>query len=48
MPVVSKSALVTFSASQMFDLVMDMDAYPQFLPWCAAAEILSREENQIC
>jgi len=48
LPVVTKSALVTFSASQMFDLVADMEAYPQFLPWCAAAEILSREPNRIC
>lgn len=48
MPVVSKSALVTYSAAQMFDLVADMDAYPEFLPWCVAAEILSRESNQIC
>jgi ribosome-associated toxin RatA of RatAB toxin-antitoxin module len=48
LPVVTKSALVTFSASQMFDLVADMDAYPQFLPWCASAEILSREKSQFC
>jgi len=48
LPVVTKSALVTFSAPQMFDLVADMDSYPQFLPWCAKAEILSREKNQIC
>ncbi|MCG6861331.1 MAG: type II toxin-antitoxin system RatA family toxin [Chromatiaceae bacterium] len=48
MPVVTKSALVTFSASQMFDLVANMEAYPEFLPWCVDAEILSREDNQIC
>ena len=48
MPVVSKSALVTFSAAQMFDLVADMESYPEFLPWCVAAEILSREEGEMC
>ena len=48
MPVIRKSALVTFSADQMFDLVADMEAYPRFLPWCASAQILSREENRIC
>jgi len=47
-PVVRKSALVIYSATQMFDLVADMGAYPEFLPWCASAEILSRENNQIC
>ena len=48
MPVVTKSALVTFSAAQMFDLVADMESYPQFLPWCVAAEILSRKNNEMC
>lgn len=48
MPVVVKSALVTFSASRMFDLVAKMEDYPKFLPWCAAAEVLSREDNRIC
>lgn len=48
MPVVRKSALVTYSAAQMYDLVADMDAYPRFLPWCETAEILSREENRFC
>lgn len=48
MPVITKSALVPHSAQQMFDLVADMESYPDFLPWCDAAEILSREENQIC
>jgi len=48
MPVVTKSALVTFSASRMFDLVARMEDYPKFLPWCVAAEVLSREDNRIC
>jgi len=48
MPVVTKSALVTFSASRMFDLVAGMEDYPKFLPWCMAAEVLSREDNRIC
>lgn len=48
MPVIRKSALVSFSATQMFDLVADMEAYPKFLPWCASAEILVRETDRIC
>ena len=27
----------------MFDLVVDVPAYPQFLPWCQRAEVLSQE-----
>jgi len=47
-PVVVKSALVTFSASRMFDLVANMEAYPEFLPWCVGAEVLSREDDRFC
>jgi ribosome-associated toxin RatA of RatAB toxin-antitoxin module len=39
MQVVERSALVTFSASQMFDLVNDVARYPEFLPWCVAARV---------
>jgi ribosome-associated toxin RatA of RatAB toxin-antitoxin module len=43
MTVVEKSALVKFSAQQMFDLVNDIEAYPRFLPWCSGSRILKRE-----
>ena len=29
----------------MFDLVADVEAYPQFLPWCVASRIKSRHKN---
>jgi ribosome-associated toxin RatA of RatAB toxin-antitoxin module len=43
MTLVQKSALVRFSAKQMFDLVNDIESYPEFLPWCSASRILKRE-----
>jgi len=45
MTVVHKSALVKFSAQQMFDLVNDIESYPKFLPWCSGSRILKREDN---
>ncbi len=45
MTTVSKSALVKFSANQMFDLVDDIESYPQFLPWCSGSRILKREDD---
>ncbi len=45
MTVVQKSALVKFSAQQMFDLVSDIEAYPQFLPWCSGSRIIRREDD---
>ena len=31
----------------MYDLVCDIDAYPQFLPWCGGSRILKREDDVI-
>ena len=46
MKTVHRSALVMHSAERMFQLVNDVEAYPQFLPWCLGARIqqASREE----
>lgn len=35
------------SAQKMYDAVMDIEAYPEFLPWVAGATILTREEDQL-
>ena len=37
MQVVERSALVTYTAAQMFALVNDVERYPEFLPWCVGA-----------
>ena len=42
MPIVRKTALVPFAAESMFDLVEQVEGYPQFLPWCGGAEVLER------
>jgi len=39
---------VPFSAKQMFDLVMDIESYSDFLPWCEKAEIMQRvSDNEL-
>lgn len=48
MPVVHKSALVSHSAEQMFNLVNDVESYPGFLPWCRSTRLLSRDEEKLC
>ncbi len=35
------------SAKSMFDVVMDIDRYPEFLPWVAQARILSRSGDEL-
>lgn len=42
MPSHAETRILPYSADQMYDLVADVAAYPQFLPWCAAARIRSR------
>lgn len=48
MPVVEKSALVPFSDQQMFELVKDVEGYPEFLPWCSGSAVISDEPGRIC
>jgi ribosome-associated toxin RatA of RatAB toxin-antitoxin module len=44
---VKRSALVPYTAEQMFALVEDIERYPQFLPWVAAAQLLERTAQQV-
>lgn len=39
MPRITRSALVMFSAEQMFRLVNDVHAYPEFLPGCVGSRV---------
>jgi ribosome-associated toxin RatA of RatAB toxin-antitoxin module len=40
---VKRSALVNYSAQQMFDIVNDIESYPEYMEGCTAAKILKRE-----
>ena len=39
MAIVEKSVLIGHSAARMYALVADVNAYPQFLPWCSGTEV---------
>ena len=47
MSTVEKTALVPYSAAQMFALVDDIDRYPEFLPWCSDASVDRRSDATI-
>ncbi len=47
MPVHAERKLLPYSPEQMWDLVADVDSYPQFLPWCAGAKVRSRTEAEL-
>jgi len=42
---IHRSALVTYTPEQMFDLVVDVERYPQFLPWVVGAEVHEKSES---
>jgi ribosome-associated toxin RatA of RatAB toxin-antitoxin module len=44
---VRRTALVPHSAKEMFELVDDVEAYPDFLPWCNDASVQSRDEEAV-
>jgi ribosome-associated toxin RatA of RatAB toxin-antitoxin module len=46
MQIVERSALVTYTAAQMFALVNDVARYPEFLPWCVSARVEDVSANE--
>lgn len=47
MTVIDKSALVPYSAQEMYALVADIPAYGDFLPWCGGARIVEQEPDRV-
>jgi coenzyme Q-binding protein COQ10 len=46
MPAYTEQQIMPYNTQQMFDLVVDIERYPEFLPWCRAARILERGEDE--
>ena len=44
---VRRSAITPYSPEAMFDLVTDIDAYSDFVPWCSQSEILSSDDGVV-
>jgi ribosome-associated toxin RatA of RatAB toxin-antitoxin module len=45
--VVRQSAVVPYTAAEMYALINDVEAYPQFLPWCSAAQVHERAVDRL-
>src|SRR5512146_2762836 len=43
---IARSAIVECSAEAFYALVEDIESYPSFLPWCAAAEVRERSPGR--
>ena len=46
MPVHTENRVLPFSARQMFDIVLDVGNYPEFLPWCVATRVKSKDGGE--
>ncbi|MCL4158080.1 UNVERIFIED_CONTAM: hypothetical protein GTU68_028183 [Idotea baltica] len=44
---ISRSALLPYSARQMYDVVADIRSYPGFLNWCHASEVISESDQEV-
>lgn len=38
---------MAWTPAQLFDLVADIEKYPEFLPWCVAARVTRREGDTV-
>lgn len=47
MPKLIHNISAPYNEKHLFDLVADIESYPEFLPWCVAARINDRKENII-
>jgi coenzyme Q-binding protein COQ10 len=45
MPTHAERRVLRYTPEQLFDLVADVRRYPEFLPWCVGARVLSRTET---
>lgn len=44
---IQRSAQVPYTAAQMYQLVTDVAAYPEFLPWCDRVDVLQAGETEV-
>ena len=47
MPQIYKTKRLPYSCAQMFDLVADVEKYPQFVPWCSAARLIRKTDREL-
>ncbi|MDP9500739.1 type II toxin-antitoxin system RatA family toxin [Bisgaard Taxon 45] len=47
MPTINQSALVPYSAAQMYQLVNDYERYPEFVPGCVNGRTLTRDGSEL-
>jgi len=47
MPTHAERQVLPYKPEQLFELVLDVAKYPQFLPWCVAARVRSSSDKEV-
>ena len=47
MPTHGEQRFLPYTPENLYDLVADIERYPEFLPWCVGARVLRREDRVI-
>jgi ribosome-associated toxin RatA of RatAB toxin-antitoxin module len=44
---VKRTALIAEAPARMYQLINDIERYPQFVPYCTAARVVSRKDGEV-
>jgi coenzyme Q-binding protein COQ10 len=47
MPILGEECLSSHSVKQLYDLVIDVEQYPEFLPWCSDAKVVEKNKTEV-
>ncbi|EFH10816.1 type II toxin-antitoxin system RatA family toxin [Pseudoroseomonas cervicalis] len=47
MPTHAEKRILRYTPEQLFNLVADVRRYPEFLPWCVGARVISQTETEL-
>lgn len=47
MPSHTEKRVIPYTPEQLFDLVADIEKYPEFLPWCSRAAVRSHTDHEM-
>ena len=44
---INKEIIVNHKAAKLYSIVLDVEKYPDYIPWCSKIEILFKRKNQM-
>jgi coenzyme Q-binding protein COQ10 len=47
MPTHAEKRTLPYRPEQLFDIVADIERYPEFIPWCVACRVTKRQDNVV-